>query len=55
MPTYRHTPLHRDQALIDHLAAVTRETDNLAANTRTGVLSPTLLKPRGELEIEKAD
>jgi hypothetical protein len=45
---------HRDQAVIDRLAVVTYEIDNLAVNMLTGLQSPTLLKLLGDREAEKA-
>ena len=48
------TTVLQDQSVIDRLAIVVREIDNLAANMLEAVASPTLLKLLAERESEKA-
>ncbi len=48
------TSTRQDQSVIERLAIVTREIDNLAANMLAAVASPALLKLLADREAEKA-
>jgi hypothetical protein len=48
------TSARQDQSVIDRLAIITREIDNLAANMLAAVASPALLKLLADREAEKA-